>query len=163
MSNTSPDIIPVARDDVRKLTYAELAAIRGISRASAERLARRKRWSRQVGNDGIARVIVPLDDIGGGAPDNKADNHPGHPGPDKANGASGATPDILVAIREVVSPLAAALEHERARADRLEIALADAMAAEQIALNEAATLRASEDDRRRWRFLRRICWALRVR
>ena len=29
-----PDITPVVRADVRRLTYAELAAVRGISRAS---------------------------------------------------------------------------------------------------------------------------------
>jgi hypothetical protein len=161
LSNTPPDISPVVRDDVRRLTYAELAAVRGISRASAERLARRKRWPRQVGNDGIARVIVPLAAVDGGTPDNMADNHPGYHGPDKVNNISDATSDILAAIREVVTPLAAALEHERARADRLEVALADAMAAERIAESEAAALRAKEDDRHRWRFLRRLGWALR--
>jgi hypothetical protein len=101
LSNTPPDISPVVRDDVRRLTYAELAAVRGISRASAERLARRKRWPRQVGNDGIARVIVPLAAVDGGTPDNMADNHPGYHGPDKVNNISDATSDILAAIREV--------------------------------------------------------------
>jgi hypothetical protein len=163
LSNTSPDISPVVRDDVRRLTYAELAAIRGISRASAERLARRKRWPRQVGNDGIARVIVPLAAVDGATPDNMADNHPSHQVPDKVNNVSGTTTDIMGAIREVITPLAAALEHERARADRLEMTLADAVAAERIAAGEAMTLRSREDERRRWRLLRRLWWAISAR
>jgi hypothetical protein len=69
----------------------------------------------------------------------------------------------MAAIREVVTPLAAALEHERARADRLEITLADAMAAERIAATELTSLRAKEDERHQWRFWQRLYWALRVR
>jgi hypothetical protein len=44
----------------RWLTYAELAEARGISKASATRMAFRRRWRRQVGNDGVARVAVPI-------------------------------------------------------------------------------------------------------
>jgi len=44
----------------RRMTYAELADVRGISAASAERLARRRRWARQAGNDGVVRVLVPV-------------------------------------------------------------------------------------------------------
>ena len=42
------------------MTYGALAKIRGITRPSAERLARRMKWSRLGGNDGFARVLVPL-------------------------------------------------------------------------------------------------------
>jgi hypothetical protein len=42
------------------MTYAELAHARGISPASAKRLTQRHRWGRQVGNDGVVRVTVPL-------------------------------------------------------------------------------------------------------
>jgi hypothetical protein len=49
----------VDRDDIRRLTYAELAAVRGISVLSAERLVRRRHWPRQLGNDGVVRVLVP--------------------------------------------------------------------------------------------------------
>jgi len=38
------------------MTYAEIAV------SSAERLVRRKYWRRQVGNDGVVRILVPLDD-----------------------------------------------------------------------------------------------------
>ena len=41
------------------LTYAELAQALTITPASANKLARRKRWPRVPGNDGKARVAVP--------------------------------------------------------------------------------------------------------
>jgi PIN domain nuclease of toxin-antitoxin system len=42
------------------MTYAELGLARGISAASATRLAFRRKWPRQAGNDGTARVSVPI-------------------------------------------------------------------------------------------------------
>jgi hypothetical protein len=50
------------RGDIRWLTYAELGQARGISTASATRLAFRRKWRRQPGNDGIVRVAVPADE-----------------------------------------------------------------------------------------------------
>jgi hypothetical protein len=49
--------------DGRWLTYAELATIRGIGRASAVKLVQRERWRRSSGNDRsrIVRVLVPTD------------------------------------------------------------------------------------------------------
>src|SRR5271165_6398652 len=41
------------------LTYAELAEALKITPASANKLARRRRWPRLMGNDGRARVTVP--------------------------------------------------------------------------------------------------------
>jgi hypothetical protein len=46
--------------ETRWVTYSELGRARGISRASAERLARKKRWPRMKDNMGLARVAVPL-------------------------------------------------------------------------------------------------------
>jgi hypothetical protein len=54
------DITLLVGDGARRMTYAELAAVRGISALSAERLVRRRRWPRQTGNDGVVRVLVPL-------------------------------------------------------------------------------------------------------
>jgi hypothetical protein len=45
--------------DTRWMTYAELAEGLGIGLDSAKNLARRKRWGRQRGNDGLARIGVP--------------------------------------------------------------------------------------------------------
>ena len=43
------------------LTYAEIAERMGKSAEAARQRAIRKRWRRQVGNDGLARVFVPAD------------------------------------------------------------------------------------------------------
>jgi hypothetical protein len=54
------------RDDVgdhlRWLSYRELGQARGISTASAIRLAFRRKWRRQDGNDGTVKVAVPFDE-----------------------------------------------------------------------------------------------------
>ncbi len=50
-------------DDVRWMTYAELAEVLGIGSDSARNLVRRKRWARQRGNDNLARVGVPIDHL----------------------------------------------------------------------------------------------------
>ena len=47
-------------EGARWLSYAEFAAMRGISRSSAIRMARRHGWPRRPGNDGSARVAVPV-------------------------------------------------------------------------------------------------------
>lgn len=47
-------------DDVRWLTYQELADLRGIAAASAKRQAFRRRWRCQLDDDGTTRVGVPL-------------------------------------------------------------------------------------------------------
>jgi hypothetical protein len=58
--------------DTRWMSYAELGEARGINPASAKRLALRRKWLRQAGNDGTARVAVPVREAsprngGGGA------------------------------------------------------------------------------------------------
>src|SRR3954454_12946712 len=45
----------------RSLTYAEMASAMGITLASAKNLTRRKRWPRTRSNEGLVRVLVPLD------------------------------------------------------------------------------------------------------
>src|SRR3954466_5677693 len=47
-------------DDITWMTYVDLGRARGISTASAKRLAIRRRWRRHQGNDGTARVAVPI-------------------------------------------------------------------------------------------------------
>jgi len=48
-------------DETILLSYDELAERLGINRESARQLTLRKRWARRKGNDGRARVEVPLD------------------------------------------------------------------------------------------------------
>lgn len=50
-------------EDVRWLTYDEVARDLGITRESARQLAIRKRWARQRGNDGKARIGVPEEEF----------------------------------------------------------------------------------------------------
>ncbi len=45
--------------DARWLSYDEIAALRGIDRASAIRMVRRKHWAKQDANDGTTRVASP--------------------------------------------------------------------------------------------------------
>src|SRR5215207_6476300 len=47
--------------ETRLLTYAELGEALGITVDSAKRLARRRGWRKQPGNDGRARVAVPAE------------------------------------------------------------------------------------------------------
>jgi hypothetical protein len=47
--------------ETKALTYAELGAALGITPASAKRLAIRRAWAKTAGNDGKARVAVPVE------------------------------------------------------------------------------------------------------
>src|SRR5687768_5644500 len=49
--------------DVEWLTYDELADRLGIGRERARTLVKRKRWARKPGNDGRARIGLPLEDL----------------------------------------------------------------------------------------------------
>ena len=162
------DITPAPR----RMTYAELAEARGITTGSAEQLARRRRWPRQLGNDGMVRVMVPL-----------GEDHviPRHKGPmkvpDIGEGEGDMTPPdigevIGQAIRDAVAPLAAQLEQERARADKLWLELLEARVSERMAERaaaEAVELRKEADAAARARLgrpprpgglRRRLRWAL---
>ena len=57
LSDASTDASP----DGQWMTVAELAAIRGISKGSVDRLARQRRWRRQPNPQGQARFLVPYD------------------------------------------------------------------------------------------------------
>lgn len=47
--------------DTESLTYRELAEMLGVKPESARKTAQRKRWKRVTGNDGLARVLVPIE------------------------------------------------------------------------------------------------------
>jgi hypothetical protein len=55
----SPEGSPEQSGEGQWLTYDQIGQIRGIGRESAVKLAQRKRWRREPGNDGTARVFVP--------------------------------------------------------------------------------------------------------
>lgn len=55
-------------EDVELLTYDEIAERFGITRESARQLVLRKHWARRKGNDGRARIEVPVDALPSAAP-----------------------------------------------------------------------------------------------
>src|SRR6516164_652502 len=160
------DITLAVGDGARRMTYAELAAVRGTSQASAQRLVRRKHWPRQVGNDGVVRVLVPLDDARkrpetlakgqglstpGQSPRTSADSAVVDslpPGPSDGQSAPDAPQTVralesaVEELRATITDLRQRLDRERDRVDELHTALADAVTAERIAAGEAAALRA---------------------
>jgi hypothetical protein len=54
------DITLAVGDGSRRMTYAELAEARNISIPAARRLTLRHHWHKQIGNDGLVIVSVPL-------------------------------------------------------------------------------------------------------
>ena len=86
------------------MTYAELGQARGINTASAKRLASRRKWRRQPGNDGTARVAVPVDEAM-----RRSDN---------ARDARGDVARLVSDLEAALSTLQEQLERERSRADQ---------------------------------------------
>jgi hypothetical protein len=112
----APDIRPDMTEDGRWMTYAQIADLRGISKASAERLVRRHRWRRQADNEGRVRAYVPLtwaDQAQDDAPDIMADIPPDIR-PD--------TSHAINALQTAIGALQQQLDRERDRADRAEAA-----------------------------------------
>jgi hypothetical protein len=68
--------------DVRWLSYDEMAAELGIARESARQLAIRKRWQRQKGNDGRARIGVPEEEFTARTSDDTGPATASSPSPD---------------------------------------------------------------------------------
>ena len=50
-------------DEVRWMNYSELAQVLGKGTHAARALARRKRWPRKAGEDGLTRVGLPLEPV----------------------------------------------------------------------------------------------------
>src|SRR3954447_24164963 len=53
-------------DETVRLTYSELAKTRGITLAAARRMTLRHKWPKQIGNDGLSRVLVPASALNAG-------------------------------------------------------------------------------------------------
>ena len=130
------DITLAVGDGARRMTYAEIAQSRRISVSSAERLVRRKHWRRQVGNDGIVRILVPLDDTQN--PKEHADSDNGDPvwttrsAVRTGDDVRGTIRTLEAAVRTLGEQLEFAnksLIDERKRVDELLHELADARTA----------------------------------
>jgi hypothetical protein len=99
------------------LTYAELAEALKITPASANKLARRRRWPRVPGNDGKARVSVPEEVLvrRDSPPDSPLDVHPVSP----PLSPPPSPPDNLIkALEAHVETLKAQLAAAEARIDK---------------------------------------------
>ena len=127
---------------MRSMTYAELGEALKIAPASANRLARRRRWARVPGNDGKVRVAVPEEALVPPArppdspPDSPSDSPPVSP-PDKLVNA-------LEAHLATVSEQLAVAEARLAAADA-RLAAADARDAQHtvdLAAERAQTAKA---------------------
>ena len=115
--------------DVTWMTYAELGKARGIDPASAKRLAIRRHWRRQRGNDGTAQVAVPVteatpresrteDDTGDIPSDVTSDVTPFHAK------ALAALEDAIAVLREQLEAERHQVQAANGRADKAEAAVA---------------------------------------
>ena len=117
----TPEDAPV---DTTSLTYAELAAAIGITPASAKKLAARRGWPRTIGNDGLARVSVPVERLA--VPAHSPEDNPGDGDVDSPVDDHRESPeDIPAPMRALLSHLEAAAADLRARLDRAEVELSD--------------------------------------
>lgn len=142
-----------AMSETRSMTYAELAAALGIGADSARNLVRRKRWHRFPGNDGMARIAVPVEHLEQGRKpawrsDEGAADAPADPPiaatPDAAGLALTILTDHVRRCEAEIRELKEELETARERAaDR------DVIAAQLTALGVA--LGEMRNERRMWR------------
>jgi hypothetical protein len=139
--------------DVEWLNYDEIAERLGMGRESARTLVKRKRWARQQGNDGRARIGVPLEEIAS-RQDQAGERSPERPeerseerSPDRSEDRTG---EVMSVLTRHIERLEAQLEEAQKRvADRDEIAAQRDVATTQVEALRAA-LAAAEQDRDRW-------------
>jgi hypothetical protein len=112
-------------DGARRMTYAALAAVRGISLPSARRLVLRHYWSRQTGNDRVVRVTVPLTALAKGAEtarfcDNTTAETVSHATDTTTAVAVPLTDPVTVTLTHAIDSLREQLVIASGRADRAE-------------------------------------------
>jgi hypothetical protein len=127
--------------DGRWMTYDELAKLRGIARASAERLVQRNHWRRQRGNDRTVRILVPMDSLLGDMSDDLSPHVSDDVSADTrallARGLA-ALEDAVAALRQQSEAAKARAADAEVRADRAEAAI-DAERARADALRDRVT------------------------
>jgi flagellar biosynthesis chaperone FliJ len=137
-----------------RLTYAELAEARGVSLGAARRMVHRHRWPKQVGNNGLSRIAVPVEyatrvdnDVNNDI-DRDVDNDvtidvDSDPAPLQVIGLDEAVAafirvskdviidsnrdvreDVVMTLQEAIASLRIEVDAERERADRTEALLA---------------------------------------
>lgn len=168
--------------DVELLTYDEIAERFGITRESARQLVLRKHWTRRKGNDGRARIEIPVDALPPTISSSVASNGSSETTSDLSEmtralnrhierveqtlaSAVEKAEDLAVerdaaraAAREIERERDAAQEKERALAAQVE-SLRALMASEvRIAEMERDAARQAKADRDQWRALAARPW-----
>ena len=129
------------REDVKQLTYDEIAEIFGIERESARHLVLRKQWRRMKGNDGRARIEVPLDALPSSRPsDGPSHDTGGSTGEEQADRTGDDTFEAVILNRHL-ERLECALEATQQR-------LTEAEAARDAARDEARAIERDRDEAR---------------
>src|SRR4051812_37412514 len=122
MTDPTPD--PTPDPETVRVTYAELAKARGVSIAAARKLTLRHRWPKQIGNDGLTHVLVPIPFMEDGGRD---DPPPFDPAliaaiaEATAVAVTGALPDlrtVLPTLQETITSLRVDLCAQRDRAEQ---------------------------------------------
>src|SRR4051812_15535155 len=122
-------------EPVRIMTYKELATVLGIDEESAQRRTQRRKWRRMRGNDGKARVAVPLSVIPEAPMVSRADDPPDNEGT--------VPPTVTDALAPLLLDLAA---RAKAAREALDAARAEAMTIRERAAKaegEAEVLRSA--------------------
>lgn len=130
----------------RSLTYAEMAEALKITPASANRLARRKRWPRVKGNDGRTRVAVPEEALV------RPDSPPVVPSDNPVHTQIARLEGELVGTREALAEARTRASSAEARAEAAETRAERAVAA-FAALAERLDVLAAERAKPWWRRL----------
>jgi len=128
--------------DTKLLTYAELAQALGITAASAKRLAIRRGWPKQPGNDGRARVAVPVERLLRPTPvaDHDASDDPDDGTSDTTGEAAGDdTSDSAGHITSVVNVLTQHIERLAKEIENLKVERDAAQARATALAADAAT------------------------
>lgn len=148
--------------DEKWLTYEELGEALGITPASAKRLAIRRKWMKRPGNDGRARVAVPVERLAATrtvTPD-AGDDADVEAGDDASDVAGDVSPVVGVLTRHIerleeelagtkvaLAVVASERDAERLRATQIE-ALRAVLEVERDAARSARIV--VENERDRW-------------
>jgi hypothetical protein len=133
--------MPDAGPDVELLTYKEIAERFGMTVDSARIKARRRHWQVTPGNDGLARVHVPVELI------------PAEPRQrqERQDDDWGALAERFASLGEQLAEALSGQQELQSRLDAARIEAAEAKAAEREARAEARLLREALDLERQHR------------
>ena len=101
----------VDADGGQWMTYPELAALRRVSRASAERMVRRHKWRRQDDNRGHVRAYIPAEWCVPPTEDVRRDI--------RRDGRGDVTA-VIAPLQAAIAVLREQLDHANQQADRAE-------------------------------------------